>query len=46
VEWARRLLSHAGDDRSVTTFEGRMVDGPIFKQAERVLRLATGTGGS
>jgi citrate lyase subunit beta / citryl-CoA lyase len=46
VEWARRLLAHAGDDRSVTTFEGRMVDGPIFKQAERVLRLATGTGGS
>ena len=46
VEWARRLLAHAGDDRSVTTFEGRMVDGPIFKHAERVLRLATGTGGS
>lgn len=45
VEWARRLLAHVGDDRSVTTFEGRMVDGPIFKQAERVLRLATGTGG-
>ncbi|WP_236792054.1 CoA ester lyase [Amycolatopsis sp. GM8] len=40
VEWARRLLAHVGDDRGVTTFEGRMVDGPIFKQAERVLRLA------
>jgi citrate lyase beta subunit len=26
----------------VTTFEGRMVDGPIYAQAERVLRLAGG----
>jgi len=45
VQWARRLLAHVGNDRGVTTFEGRMVDGPIFRQAERVLRLATGTGG-
>lgn len=40
VEWARHLLEHVGEDRGVTTFEGRMVDGPIFKQAERVMRLA------
>lgn len=46
VEWARRLLAHVREDRSVTMFEGRMVDGPIFKQAERVLRLARATGGS
>jgi citrate lyase subunit beta/citryl-CoA lyase len=45
VDWARRLLAQVGDDRGVTTFEGRMVDGPIFKQAERVLRLVTSTGG-
>jgi citrate lyase subunit beta/citryl-CoA lyase len=45
VDWARRLLAHVGDDRSVTTFEGRMVDGPIYKQAERVLRLAELTTG-
>ena len=44
VDWARRLLGHVGDDRSVTTFEGRMVDGPIYQQAERVLRLAEATG--
>lgn len=44
VQWARRLLAQVGTDRSVTTFEGRMVDGPIFKQAERVLRLATDGG--
>lgn len=40
VDWARRLLAHVGDDRGVTTFEGRMVDGPIYKQAERIVRLA------
>ena len=43
----RRLLEHVGADRGVTTFEGRMVDGPIYKQAERTLRLArTNAGGS
>lgn len=46
VDWARRLLAHAGQDRGVTTFEGRMVDGPIFRQAERLLWLASVTGAS
>ena len=40
VAWAQRLLDHVGEARGVTTFEGRMVDGPIYRQAERVLRLA------
>lgn len=40
VDWATRLLAHVGDDRGVTTFQGRMVDGPVYSQAERVLRLA------
>ena len=39
VDWATKLLAHIGDDRGVTTFEGRMVDGPVYIQAERVLRL-------
>ena len=39
VEWAQRLLAHVAEDRGVTTFEGRMVDGPIFKQAERIINL-------
>ncbi|MFD2420182.1 HpcH/HpaI aldolase/citrate lyase family protein [Amycolatopsis pigmentata] len=43
VDWARRLFAHVGEDRGVTTFEGRMVDGPIYAQAERVLRLADAT---
>ncbi len=38
VAWAERLLAAVGDDRGVTTFEGRMVDGPIFRQAESILR--------
>lgn len=47
VDWARRLLEHVGTERGVTTFEGRMVDGPIYKQAERTLRLArTSAGGN
>jgi citrate lyase subunit beta/citryl-CoA lyase len=46
VNWARRLLAHASEDRGVTTFEGRMVDGPIFKQAERLVRLDSVTGAS
>ncbi len=44
IDWARRLLTQVGDDRGVTTFEGRMVDGPIYAQAERVLRLAAPAG--
>jgi len=42
VEWARRLLSSIGEDGGVITFEGRMVDGPIFRQAQRILRLSNG----
>lgn len=42
VDWARRLLAFVGDSRGVTTFEGRMVDGPVFSQAERILRLSEG----
>lgn len=40
VTWARQLLAAAGPERGVSTFEGRMVDGPIYKQAERIVRLA------
>jgi citrate lyase subunit beta/citryl-CoA lyase len=46
INWARRLLVYIGEERGVTTFEGRMVDGPVFKQAERILRLAPVTGAS
>jgi citrate lyase subunit beta/citryl-CoA lyase len=39
VDWARRLLAAVGDQRGVSSFEGRMVDGPIFRQAERIMQL-------
>ena len=38
VAWARRLLAAVGEGGGVSTFEGRMVDGPIYRQAERILR--------
>ncbi|RMI30989.1 HpcH/HpaI aldolase/citrate lyase family protein [Nocardia stercoris] len=40
VDWARRLLAEVEGNFGVFTFEGRMVDGPIIKQAERILRRA------
>jgi citrate lyase subunit beta/citryl-CoA lyase len=39
VAWARALLEAHGEDGGVGTFEGRMVDGPVFRQAVRVLAL-------
>lgn len=44
VAWAQRLLAAVGDDRGVTTFEGRMVDGPIYRQAERIVHLRSQGG--
>ena len=40
IAWARDLLATAEGNRGVFTFDGRMVDGPIFAQAERIMRLA------
>jgi citrate lyase subunit beta/citryl-CoA lyase len=40
VDWAHRLLAAAEENPGVFTFEGRMVDGPIFAQARRIKRLA------
>jgi citrate lyase subunit beta / citryl-CoA lyase len=41
ISWATRLLEAASQQRGgVFTFEGRMVDGPVFRQAERIIRLA------
>ena len=40
ITWARDLLTAAKGNRGVFTFEGLMVDGPIFAQAERIVRLA------
>nr|WP_269328831.1 CoA ester lyase [Kineosporia babensis] len=40
VRWARELLQAAADNQGVFTFEGQMVDGPIFRQAERIIARA------
>ena len=43
VAAARRLLDAAGGADAVFTFEGRMVDGPVLRHAESVLRRAAAT---
>jgi len=37
---ARRLLEHVSDGQGVATFEGQMVDGPMYAMARRILRRA------
>lgn len=40
VAWAQGLLDAAQHERGVFTYEGQMVDGPVFKQAQQILRRA------
>lgn len=40
IDWARRLLAAAQIERGVFAFEGQMVDSPVFKHAEMILRRA------
>lgn len=40
ADWARRLLAAARDDGGAFSFEGRMVDAPLFRQAEAIARRA------
>lgn len=40
IDWATRLLEAAKGERGVFTFEGQMVDGPVFKQAQTILARA------
>jgi citrate lyase subunit beta/citryl-CoA lyase len=40
VDWARRLLAAAAQTAGVFSFEGQMVDGPIFQQARQTLARA------
>jgi citrate lyase subunit beta/citryl-CoA lyase len=37
VDWARRVLDAAVGHRGVFSFEGRMVDAPVLRHAERIL---------
>jgi len=38
VDWARRVLAAAQTERGVFAFEGQMVDSPVLRHAEAILR--------
>jgi citrate lyase subunit beta / citryl-CoA lyase len=40
VEWAKRVLDAAAGEHGVFRFEGGMVDGPVLRHAEAVMRRA------
>jgi citrate lyase subunit beta/citryl-CoA lyase len=40
VDWARRVLAAARSGGGVFTFEGRMVDAPVLRHAERLIHRA------
>lgn len=44
VQWARHVLAAAADERGVFAFEGIMVDAPVLRRAERIVRLAADSG--
>lgn len=43
LDWARRVLAVAEGNRGVFAFEGGMVDGPVLRHAEQLLRRAAPT---
>lgn len=40
LDWARRVLTAANTERGVFAFEGQMVDSPVLRHAESMLRRA------
>lgn len=42
IDWSRRVLTAADGQRGVFAFEGAMVDAPVLRHAESVLRRAGG----
>ncbi|OBI82102.1 HpcH/HpaI aldolase/citrate lyase family protein [Mycobacterium asiaticum] len=42
LDWARRVLEAAKTERGVFAFEGQMVDSPVLRHAEAMLRRAPG----
>nr|CRL79654.1 citrate (pro-3s)-lyase subunit beta CitE [Mycolicibacter nonchromogenicus] len=40
VDWARRVLAASQTERGVFAFEGQMVDSPVLRHAEAILRRA------
>ncbi|MDF3281123.1 MULTISPECIES: CoA ester lyase [unclassified Gordonia (in: high G+C Gram-positive bacteria)] len=46
VTWAHRVLDAASGERGVFAFEGRMVDAPVIRHAEQILRRHTAAAAS
>ncbi|MEV6059487.1 CoA ester lyase [Nocardia asteroides] len=44
LDWARRVLAAVPNHRGVFAFEGRMVDAPVLRHAERIVRRAALSG--
>ncbi|MFE9326325.1 HpcH/HpaI aldolase/citrate lyase family protein [Nocardia sp. NPDC052278] len=40
IDWARRVLDEVPNHRGVFAFEGRMVDAPVLRHAEQIVRRA------
>lgn len=40
IDWAKRLLAEAAQNSGAFSFEGQMVDAPLFHQAEAIARRA------
>ncbi|MFD4430184.1 HpcH/HpaI aldolase/citrate lyase family protein [Nocardia sp. NPDC058497] len=40
IDWARRVLAEVPNHRGVFAFEGRMVDAPVLRHAEQIVRRA------
>jgi citrate lyase subunit beta/citryl-CoA lyase len=41
LAWAKRVLAAAENERGVFQFEGKMVDAPVFRHAEQIVRRAS-----
>jgi citrate lyase subunit beta/citryl-CoA lyase len=46
VEWARRVLAAAKDQRGVFELDGKMVDMPILRRAQHIVRLSEQSHGA
>ena len=40
IDWARKVLAAAEHERGVFAFEGRMVDAPVLRHAQQIVRRA------
>ncbi|WP_433198901.1 HpcH/HpaI aldolase/citrate lyase family protein [Nocardia sp. CA-107356] len=43
IDWARRVLDEVPNHRGVFAFDGRMVDAPVLRHAEQIVRRANHT---